>query len=180
VGEYQVATLIEARMFNHMAFSTLARLVTKGFVQDANVTQPNNSRTVVNTAPRYLMEYGYAWAYGRTLTDNMWNEDRNIKIPVDLKAQADDLFGRLTGNGFRMSLYLQNDALDAGRLSAVDISNLKGWMDNSINASNGSQRDGAFVPMKNHFARYHAANLAADQTLMDSLRTRLGITNTFW
>jgi hypothetical protein len=180
VGEYMVGTLIEARMFNHMAFSTLARMVTKGFVQEANVTQPNNSRTVVNTPMRYLMEYGYSWAYGRTLTDNMWNEDRVIKIPADLKSQADDLFGRLTGNGFRMSLYLQNDALDNNFLSAADITSLKGWMDNAINASNGSIRDGAFVPMKNHFARYHAASLTLDQTLMDGLRTRLGITNTFW
>jgi hypothetical protein len=180
VGEYMVGTLVEDRMFNHMAFSTLARLVTKGFVQEANVTQPNNSKVVVNTAPKYIMEYGYAWGYGRTVSDNLWNEDKNTKFPTDLKAQADDLFGRLTGNGFRMSLYLQLEALDNNQLSNNEITSLKSWLDDSINQWNGSLRRGAMLALQQHFVRYHSDSQASDQALMERLRTRLGITTTFW
>jgi hypothetical protein len=182
VGEYMVGTLVEDRMFNHMAFSTLARLVTKGFVQEANMVQQYNSTAMAPTPPKYIMEYGYAWGYGRTVADNLWNEDKTIQYPADLKAQMNDLFGRLTGNGFRMSLYLQLESLDSptAPLSAADVTNLKSWLDDSINQSNGSLRRGAMLAIQQHFARYHAASQASDQALMDSLRTRLGITTTFW
>jgi hypothetical protein len=180
VGEYMVGTLVEDRMFNHMAFSTLARLVSKGFLQEANVVQQYNSTTMAQTSLKYMMEYGYAWGYGRTVTDGLWNEDKNTKFPADLKAQMDDLFGRLTGNGFRMSLYLQVDAIDSGSLSVADTTNLKGWLDDSINQSNGSLRRGAMLALQQHFARYHSASQTSDQALMDTLRTRLGITTAFW
>jgi hypothetical protein len=180
VGEYMVGTLVEDRMFNHMAFSTLARLVSKGFLQEANVVQQYNSTALAPTAPKYMMEYGYAWGYGRTVTDGLWNEDKNTKFPADLKIQMDDLFGRLTGNGFRMSLYLQLDAIDSGLLTAAETTNLKGWLDDSINQSNGSLRRGAMLALQQHFARYHSASQTSDQVLMDTLRTRLGITTTFW
>jgi hypothetical protein len=181
VGEYMVGTLVEERMVNHMMFSTLTRLVSKGFMQDANVVHLNNATKVSNVAPKFMMEYGYAWGYNRTVADNLWNEDKNTKFPQALKDESNALFGALTGNGFRMSMYLQMDAIDSGLLSDADKANLKGWLDNSINIyANNAIKLGAFDAMNKHFVRYHANDLIADQTLMSTLKTQLGITTSWW
>jgi hypothetical protein len=181
VGEYMVGTLVEERMVNHMMFSTLTRLVSKGFMQDANVTQLSYPTRISNLTPKFIMEYGYAWGYNRTVADNLWNEDKNTKFPQALKDESNALFGALTGNGFRMSMYLQMDAIDSGLLSDVDKTNLKGWLDNSINIyANNAIKLGAFDAMNKHFVRYHANDLIADQTLMTTLKSQLGITTSWW
>jgi hypothetical protein len=181
VGEYMVATLVEERMVNHMMFSTLTRLVSKGFMQDANVVQLNRATKLSNVTPKYMMEYGYAWGYNRTVADNLWNEDKNIKFPQALKDESNALYGSLTGNGFRMSVYLQLDAINSGLLSDSEITNLKGWLDNSINVyANNAIKLGAFDAMNKHFVRYHASDLAADQALLSGLKTQLGITTNWW
>jgi hypothetical protein len=181
VGEYMVGTLVEERMVNHMMFSTLTRLVSKGFMQDANVTHLNNATKVSNVTPKFVMEYGYAWGYNRTVADNLWNEDNNIKFPQALKDESNALYGSLTGNGFRMSVYLQLDAMNSGLLSASEITNLKSWLDNSLNVyANNAVKLGAFDAMNKHFVRYHLSDLAADQALLSSLKTQLGITTTWW
>jgi hypothetical protein len=181
VGEYMVATLVEERMVNHMMFSTLTRLVSKGFMQDANVVHLNNATKVTNLTPKYIMEYGYAWGYNRTVADNLWNEDKNTKFPQALKDESSALFGALTGNGFRMSMYLQMEAVSNGSLSAAEITNLTGWLDNSVNIyANNAIKLGAFDAMNKHFVRYHQSDLAADQALMSTLKTQLGITTSWW
>jgi hypothetical protein len=181
VGEYMVGTLVEERMVNHMMFSTLTRLVSKGFMQDANVTHLNNATKVSNVTPKFLMEYGYAWGYNRTVADNLWNEDKNVKFPQALKDESNTLFGALTGNGFRMSMYLQMDAMDSGLLSNADKDSLKGWLDNSVNIyANNAIKLGAFDAMNKHFVRYHGGDLIADQMLMTTLKSQLGITNSWW
>jgi hypothetical protein len=181
VGEYMVGTLVEERMVNHMMFSALTRLVSKGFMQDANVTQLNRATRVSNLTPKFMMEYGYAWGYNRTVADNLWNEDKFTKFPQALKDESNALFGTLTGNGFRMSMYLQMDAIDSGLLSDADKASLKGWLDNSINIyANNAIRLGAFDAMNKHFVRYHANDLVADQALMSSLKSQVGITTSWW
>jgi hypothetical protein len=82
VGEYMGGTLGEERMVNHMMFSTLTRLVSKGFLQDANVVHLNNATKVSNIVPKFIMEYGYAWEYNRTVADNLWNEDKNTNCSI--------------------------------------------------------------------------------------------------
>jgi hypothetical protein len=182
VGEYMVGTLVEERMVNHMMFSTLTRLVSKGFMQEANVTVIPNAKTTSNVAPKFIMEYGYAWGYNRTIADNLWNEDKNIKFPQALKDESNALYAKMTGNGFRMSTYLQMDAISNGLISDADKTNLKAWLDNSVNIYAPGQpiKLGSFDAMNKHFAYYHASSLAQDQALLTSLKMQLGITTSWW
>jgi hypothetical protein len=154
VGEYMVGTLIDERMFVHNAFQTHLRLVTKGFLQEANMERRNNQIGVFPVVPQFQMNYRYFWGYNRTVLDAEWNESKkfNILIPSDLKAQSTDLFHRLTANGFRMSMYLYLEALEKGAAKATDIS---------------------FDAMKAHFDAYESEHQVADYALMDALKAKL-------
>jgi hypothetical protein len=133
-----------------------------------------------------MMEYGYAWAYGRMSLKNLWNEDKNTKIPADLKAQSDALFSALTGNGLRMSTYLQIEQLDKTGQDALtagtngQLETLRGWFTDKINATSGATIKGAFCPMDNHFKDHHPATLADDQSLMEALYQKMALTSRSW
>jgi hypothetical protein len=185
VGEYMVGTLIENRYFNHHALTTLMRLVTKGSLPDANVERRrvNGATILQQLTPKYMMEYGYAWAYGRASLKNVWNEDKFINFPQDLKTQSGDLYAALTGNGFRMSMYLQAEQLDktgADALTADQLSSVRGWFTDRINQTNGSTIKGAFCPIHEHFEDHHASNLVADVALMEMLWQKLGLAAKSW
>jgi hypothetical protein len=187
VGEYMVGTLIENRYFNHQALTTLMRLATKGSLPQANVMRGNSTATLTQLTPKYLMEYGYSWAYGRLSIKNLWNEDKFTPIPQTLKDQSAALYGMLTGNGLRMSLYLQTHQLNqtgANALTAGDASSqlgqLNGWLNDKINPSSGATIKGAFCPMYQHFKDHQLATLADDEALLDTLRVKLGITTKIW
>ena len=173
-GEYMIGTLVDERMFNHMHFSALMRLITKGNLQEANMKRVNNVRTAQPDAIRFMANYSYATAYGRTQIK--WNEDKNIKFDAALKLQAEGLFAKLAGNGFRMSLLLQTDALDTNKLSASDRIKLIDIMTNSINTTNGGIIYGLAYNMHDHFEAYHTATQAQDEAMVKALLTKLGIT----
>ena len=181
VGEYMVGSLIENRYFNHHAFTTVMRLATKGSLPEANVQSQNRTTTLAQITPKYVMEYGYAWAYGRLSLKNLWNESRTIVVPATLKSESDALFSAITGNGLRMSMYLQADQLDktgAHALSAGELSQLKGWLTDSINQTNGNTLKGTLCPIYQHFKNHHpAATLPADEAVMEALRAKLGVPN---
>jgi hypothetical protein len=173
-GEYMVGTLVEERMFNHMHFSALMRLVTKGNLQEANMKRVNRVSTAQPDAVRFLANYSYATAYGRVQIK--WNESRNLTFDSQLKAEAEALFAKLAGNGFRMSLLLQTDALDTGKLSAADRTQLIDIMSNSINSTNGNTIYGLAYNMHDHFEAYHSATQAQDEAMVKALLSKLGIT----
>jgi hypothetical protein len=152
VGEYMVGTLIDERMFIHNAFQTHMRLVTKGYLPEANVERRNRQIGVFPVAPQFQMNYRYFWAYGRTVLN--WNESRkfNILVPQDLKDEQTELFHRLVANGFRMSMYLYLEALENGAPKATDI---------------------YFDGMKAHFDAYESEHRVADYALMDALKAEL-------
>jgi hypothetical protein len=160
VGEYMVGTLMDERMFIHNAFQTNMRLVTKGYLQEANAVSPK--QTVTYTPPVLQMNYRYFWGYNRTVLDTKWNENKTIKFPADLKAESTDLFHRLTANGFRMSMYLYMEALDNGADRNGSLSDLTG-------AGTG------FYSMKAHFDAYEPEHQTADYALMDALKAKLGV-----
>ncbi|MGL4610594.1 MAG: hypothetical protein ACRCYY_13090 [Trueperaceae bacterium] len=164
VGEYMVGTLIDERMFTHNSFQTLMRLVTKGSLQEANMERRNNQMGAFPTTPYFQMNYRYFWGYNRTVLDYEWNESKkfNILIPEDLKVQSTDLFNRLTANGFRMSMYLYMNALDHGADKNGSLADLTG-------AGTG------FNAMKAHFDAYESEHQAADEALMNALKTKLGL-----
>ncbi len=174
-GEYMVGTLADERMFNHMHFSALMRLVTKGSLQEANMKRANNAATAQPDRVRFLANYSYATGYGRTQIK--WNEDRNIKFDAALKAQAESLFAKLAGNGFRMSLLLQTDALDNNpAFSAADKTQLIDIMSNKINTTNLDTIYGLAYSMHDHFEAYHSATRAQDEAMINALLAKLGIT----
>jgi hypothetical protein len=186
VGEYMVGSLIENRYFNHNAFITLMRLATKGTLPEANVQSQNSTSTLAQLTPKYMMEYGYAWAYGRMALKNLWNEDRNIQIPATLKDESAALFASLAGNGLRMSMYLQidqlgktgKDALTTGTSGQLEV--LQSWFTDRINTTNGSTLKGAFCPIDDHFKSHHPGTTAADQALMEALFVKLGPVSRSW
>jgi hypothetical protein len=155
VGEYMVGTLLDERMFVHNAFQTNMRLVTKGYLQEANVQSSKDEITY--TPPVFQMNYRYFWGYNRTVIDREWNESKkfNVLIPEGLKNKQMALFHPLTANGFRMSMYLYMEALENGAPKATDIS---------------------FDGMKAHFDAYESEHQSADYALMDTLKAKLGVT----
>jgi hypothetical protein len=175
-GEYMVGTLVQERMFNHMHFSALMRLITKGNLQDANMKRVNNVSTVQPDAVRFMAHYSYATAYNRTVANRLWNESRNQRFDAALKAQSEALFAKLAGNGFRMSLLLQTDALDNNKLSAADKDQLIDIMSNRINSTNGNTIYGLAYSMHEHFEFYHSTTQALDEAMIKALLTKLNIT----
>jgi hypothetical protein len=138
-------------MFIHNAFQANMRLVTKGFLPEANVKSVNRQVGVSVTPPVFQMNYSYFIGYNRTVIDNEWNESKkfNILIPGDLKAQQTELFHRFVANGFRMSMYLYMEALDNGapkQTTPFDVG-----------------------PYKAHFDAYEPEHQVADYALMDAL-----------
>jgi hypothetical protein len=151
VGEYMVATLVDERMFIHNAFQANMRLVTKGYLQDANVM--SSKQKVTPTPPVFQMNYGYFIGYNRTVLANKWNEDKKTVIPNELKIQSEALFHGLTANGFRMSMYLYMEALDNGAPKPTTYAD--------------------FAPYKAHFDAYESEHQVADYALMDALEAKL-------
>ncbi len=180
VGEYMVGTLMEERFFNHTMFSGLIRLAVTSAVQDANVVGKSSPTRVEPVTPVFLINYAYLWGYGRTVLDSQWNEPRGSPIPNALKAESENYWSRLTGNGFRMSLYLQNEELEKNRLSVDQKKQLIEWTANSLNPSNGSLRRNGLWAMHQHFNRYHGNTLASDIALLERLKTLAGITEAQW
>jgi mono/diheme cytochrome c family protein len=180
VGEYMVGNLMQERFFNHNMFSGLMRLAVVGTVQDANVVGKTRPNRVEPVAPVFLMNYSYLWGYNRTVLDTQWNDPKGSPIPSAVKAEMESYWGRLTGNGFRMSLYLQMDELEKNRLSADQKTQLVGWIADSINPYNGQLRRNGLWAMYQHFNRYHGASLAADVVLLERLKTLTGVTEAQW
>ena len=184
VGEYMVGILNQRNYYTHNTLSTLLRLVTKGSLPEANVGQSGNN--LVQLTPKFLMNYGYFWGYGRATlkdTNNRWNEDVRKGITLDgaLKKESTDLFGVLAGNGFRMSLYLQLEQLDkTGADALTDFPSVNNPGQLQQLRDEWLVKKGGLNAMHEHFAEHHPATLAADNALLNMLMTKLGIPNKVW
>jgi hypothetical protein len=180
VGEYMVGNLMQERFFTHNMFSGLMRLAAVGTLQDANVVGKTSPTRIEPVAPVFLMNYSYLWGYNRTVLDTQWSDPKGSPIPSAVKADMENYWGRLTGNGFRMSLYLQMDELEKNRLTADQKTQLVTWIADSINPYNGQLRRNGLWAMYQHFNRYHGASLPADVALLERLKTLTGITEAQW
>jgi hypothetical protein len=174
VGEYMVGSLIDERMFNHNALMTLTRLIAKGNLPEANVKALTRPNRVEYQIPKFIMHYSYFIGYGREVIDKEWNESKTLKIPQDLKDQSSSLFAQLVGNGFRMSTYLQLEALEQNKLSSSEKDFLREFLSDSI--SNNAVRYGTIRTIQNHLNVYHPADSAADTALLEELKTKSGAT----
>lgn len=172
VGEYMVGSLIEERMFNHNALMTLVRLIAKGNLPEANAKALTRPNRIEYQTPKYIMHYSYFIGYGRETIDKEWNESKTLTIPQELKNQSNTLFGRLVGNGFRMSAYLQLEAQD--KLSSSDKDFVKGFLSDSM--LNNAVRYGTIRTLQSHFNAYHTASSSADTALLEQLKTAFGAT----
>lgn len=189
VGEYMVGTLIENRYYNHNVLSTLLRLTTKGSLPEANVAGVVKTN-VSYGQPKFLMEYGYSWAYGRAvLSDASWNENKikNIVVPQALKDQSTSLFAAMMGNGFRMSMYLQMEQLaqtDAvKKLTTGQLTQLRDeWLGDRVNtfAPGNPLSKGGLCSMYLHFKKHSAASLVEDEALLEDLRVKVGVPAQTW
>jgi hypothetical protein len=174
VGEYMVGSLIEERMFNHNALMTLTRLVAKANLPEANVKALTKPNRVEYQTPKYIMHYSYFIGYNREVIDKEWNESKTLKIPQALKDESSSLFARLVGNGFRMSAYLQLEALEQNKLVTSDKDFVREIFSDSM--LNNAVRYGSLRTIQNHFNVYHPTSSAADTVLLEELKTKFGAT----
>ncbi len=170
-GEYMVGSLLADRMFSHMMFSQLTRMITRG-----NLPEASPGKT-----PWFTMNYRYAWGYGRVVLSTQWNENRTISFPAALKARSEALFASLTGNGFRMNMHLQLEALDnLAKMSSAEASKYKddliGLREDVVTPKGGAFGLGESA-MKAHFEAYHGATSAADKALVDSVVAKIAATS---
>jgi hypothetical protein len=166
-AEYLIASLLDERMFAHNSFMAHMRLLTKGYLQQANMASTGSGvNTKLVPQPTFFrMDYSYFWGYGRPVLQ--WNENPKFGITFDAntKAQAAEQWARLTGNGFRMSAWLQMEALDQEPL----LSNAP------LRQLAQSTAAGSFAPLREHFKAYHVATLAQEEGLLQMLANKAGV-----
>jgi hypothetical protein len=174
VGEYMVGSLIDQNMHLHNAFAQNMRLLVKGYLPEANWTK--NGRDVVPATPAFRLWYSYFVGYGREVIE--WKEPRTDRIPQALKDAQQALWQRFTGNGFRMAMLLQLDALDT-----ADAATRAKLVDSLDTVDAGGQRLEAWGagPFKRFFdcyqqrlpGAYTGAERVSDYALMNTLNERL-------
>ncbi len=152
VGEYMVASLSEENMFIHNTFQANVRLLARGYLPQANVKRINRETAIEMVAPQYQLNYSYFIAYNRTVL--RWAEKAGA-IPTGLKTEQEQLWQQFTGNAFRMSLYLYDEALSSGKSQPAQT---------------------ALDPIAVHFNRYQPENAAHDTMLIQRVRTASGST----
>jgi hypothetical protein len=136
-------------------------------LQQANMASTGSGvNTKLVPQPTFFrMDYSYFWGYGRPVLQ--WNENPKFGITFDAntKAQAAEQWARLTGNGFRMSAWLQMEALDQEPL----LSNAP------LRQLAQSTAAGSFAPLREHFKAYHVATLAQEEGLLQMLANKAGV-----
>jgi hypothetical protein len=177
VAEYMVGSLLQENMFMHNTFMTHMRLVSKGFLPEGNMafqTRPNR----VEVQPfNFYMDYSYFLGYGRQILT--WNEDARLGITVaqSLKDQQANLWHRFTANGFRMSMYLQLEALEQEPLKSdtKQLAMMKDMLQDTVDPNNGQLRRGSLYVIHSHFAKYQPQHDAADDALIAALAAKAGV-----
>ena len=168
VGEYMIASLLEANMHLHDSFFTLMRLCAKGSLVDGNY----------KSTPAFKPDYGYFLGYGRELLRWNWNKGDPI-IPDAQKTEQTALWHKFTSNGFRTSLYLYLDALE--QMDATALAAEKTWALGKdgvlgVNSATGKTDDRTpWVQMQNHFTNYQSESSSADTALIAAVTTKLGL-----
>ena len=168
VGEYMIASLLEANMHLHDSFFTLMRLCAKGSLVDGNY----------KSTPAFKPDYGYFLGYGRELLRWNWNKGDPI-IPDAQKTEQTALWHKFTSNGFRTSLYLYLNALEQMDVTALAAE--KTWALGKdgvlgVNSATGKTDDRTpWVQMQNHFTNYQSESSSADTALIAAVTTKLGL-----
>jgi hypothetical protein len=175
VGEYMVGSLIDEDMHLHNAFSQHVRLVAKGFLKEANVTGSANK--LVPVTPAFLMNYSYFIGYGRPVIQ--WHDSRLNRFPQAQKDQQEALWERFTGNGFRMSLYLQMEALDtadsASRTKLLDaLYPVDSTTGQRVEKWGGGPLKRFFDCYERRINAYTPEERGADYDLLNALNTKIG------
>lgn len=178
VGEYMVGSLIDENMGLHNAFSQHVRLIAKGYLQAANVKTSGGKLT--HETPAFLMNYGYFIGYGRPVLQ--WNEDRKNPLPAAQKLEQEGLWQRFVGNGFRMSMYLQMDALDTAD-AATKTKLLEGLRVTTSGVTTQKWGAGAIKPFfdtyQPKYPSYTPAQYRADLDLMNALNAKIGVSSNY-
>jgi hypothetical protein len=179
-----VGILNKRNYYTHNTLSTLLRLTSKGYLPEANVTQ--NGGTLIQQTPKFMMNYGYFWGYGRaTLTDtnNRWNEDvkKGITLSAALKKESTDLYATLAGNGFRMSIYLQLEQLaKTGAAAFTSNESLTNPGEFQYLRDEVLGKGASFDSMHDHFAQHHSTSLVQDDALLNQLILAVGLPAKVW
>lgn len=176
-AEYMVGTLLNERQFIHSALMTHMRLVAKGYLPEANKVHKTRPDRVEVQPHHFLMNYSYFVGYGRQILN--WNETANNgqTFPQALKDEQAALWHRMVANGFRMSMYLQMEALDEEPLKSDtrQRAELQSWLQDRVEA-NGSVTRGMLYTFHSHFATYQPQHDAADDALLSAMALKAGVT----
>ena len=178
VGEYMVGSLSDENLHLHNAFSQHVRLIAKGYLPEANVKKSGSA--MIPVTPAFLMDYSYFIGYGRPVLG--WNEDRKNPLPAAQKLEQQGLWQRFVGNGFRMSMYLQMDALET-----ADAATKTRLLGNLRVTTNGvtTEKWGAsaikpfFDTYEPKYDSYTPTEYRADLDLMNALNAKVGVTSSY-
>lgn len=119
VAEYMVATLLDAKLFNHNAFMTHMRLMAATYLPEASTnaaTTATGVSKVANDRMHEVINYSYFLGYGRQLMGagyDGWAE--SVKhggvgpVPQALKDRSAQLWSTQVSNGMRTGLLLLLD-----------------------------------------------------------------------
>lgn len=173
-SEYLISTLIDRKLFNHLAFMTNMRLLAT-YLPEQSVATSRNSSTGVTRVPTTrmhgLISYGYSTGYRRNVGGwgyDGWAESLKHggvgRVPQDLKDQSMALWSTQFGNGMRTTLLLLLDELE-NRPSGID----KKWL---ADTAASIKKDGVSAwgqEFREHWAKFHPQHIAADNALADEV-----------
>lgn len=148
VGEYLQGRLWKEDYFVHRAFTQFLRMVVASY--GANAT--------LKAAPPFRLKFHYFSAYNRG-TPTRWNSSPSTAANGAAKARQIDLYKRMTGNLYRMSLLLHEEALDTGVIAPYGPT---------------STQDGDFQPIIDFLNYANLPGRAEDDALIRRVAAKAG------
>lgn len=174
VAEYMVATLLDAKLFNHNAFMTHMRLMAATYLPEAftdAANTPTGVRRVANDRLHEVINYSYFLAYGRQLMGagyDGWAE--SVKhggagpIPQTLKDRSAQLWSTQVSNGMRTGLLLLLDELQ-NRPRGLN----KEWVVKTAQDIKRLSVAQWLREYREHWAKFQPENRVADDALLNNV-----------
>lgn len=173
VGEYLVAALTNAQLFNHSALMTHMRLATSVYLPEAastlDKTKKSKVKRIANDRKHEILNYSYFLEYGRNVLIgfNIWGDSvphGGTPLAQALKDRSTLLWSTMVSNGMRMNLLLLQDELQ-NRPQTLDVK----WLSDEAKEIASVGADNWLPQFKEHWAKFQPQNSAADTALRKSV-----------
>jgi len=174
VAEYMVATLLDAKLFNHNAFMTHMRLMAASYLPEASAIAAKTSTgvsRVTNDRLHEVINYSYFFGYGRNLMGagyDGWAE--SVKhggagpVPQTLKDRSAQLWSTQVSNGMRTGLLLLLDEVQK-RPQGLN----KAWLTETAKEIQKATPAQWRKDYREHWAKFQPEHSAADTALLNQV-----------